>query len=99
MVDAAVAGMPQVRQDEPRRSGVLRRLRHAAPRSPVADSVRARATAGSGEVFVGRGAPTRRAEPPLELARSSAKAGSALLAGEPGIGKTRAAQTRGRTGG
>ena len=60
-------------------------------RSPVADSVRARATAGGGEVFVGR----ERELAALGTALDQALAGEGrivMLAGEPGIGKTRTAQ-------
>ena len=60
-------------------------------RSPVADSVRARATAGGGEVFVGR----ERELAALGTALDQALAGEGrivMLSGEPGIGKTRTAQ-------
>ena len=94
MVDAAVAACPKCGRTN-RAEAAFCDACGTPLRSPVADSVRARATTGSGEVFVGR----ERELAALGTALDQALAGEGqivMLAGEPGIGKTRTAQVLAR---
>ena len=94
VVDAAVAGCPKCGRKN-RAEAAFCDACGTPLRSPVADSVRARATTGSGKVFVGR----ERELAALGTALDQALAGEGqivMLAGEPGIGKTCTAQVLAR---